>query len=103
MAKTNERGAVPGPPQPERRKLLLDDQFFEDFDHWLATDARTARRLVRIVRETLQNPFEGIGKPERMKYQYRGCWSRRLTDEHRIVYLVTSDAVNFLSAKAHYE
>jgi len=103
LARTNEPGGAPAPTQPQRRKLLIDDQFFEDFDYWLGTDPRTARRLWRIVRETLRDPFNGIGKPERMKYQYRGCWSRRLTDEHRVVYLVTSDAVNFLTAKAHYE
>jgi toxin YoeB len=83
--------------------LQLDDEFFDDFDHWLTTDPRTARRLWRIVREVLQDPFGGIGKPERMKHKYRGCWSRRITDEHRLVYRVYPDFIDLLTARSHYE
>ena len=89
--------------RPQRRMLQLDDEFFDDFDRWLATDPRTARRLWRLVRETLQDPFGGIGKPERMKHKYRGCWSRRITDEHRLVYRVYPDFIDLLTACSHYE
>ena len=61
-----------------------------------------ALRLIKTVREILRNPFEGIGKPEPLKYEFSGAWSRRLNKEHRIVYLVSEDRIDFLKARYHY-
>lgn len=61
-----------------------------------------ALRLIKMVREILRNPFEGIGKPEPLKYEFSGAWSRRLNKEHRIVYLVSEDRIDFLKARYHY-
>jgi toxin YoeB len=60
------------------------------------------RRLNRLLEETLRTPFEGLGKPEQLRHQLAGCWSRRLTEEHRLVYRVTADAVVVLMARYHY-
>lgn len=94
----------PVPPDPSpRRRLLADQQFFEDLEYWIATDLKVALRLMRIIRETLRNPRSGIGKPEVMKPRYRGCFSKRLTDEDRVVYRVSDEAIDFLSARGHYD
>jgi toxin YoeB len=61
-----------------------------------------ALRLIKTVREILRDPFEGIGKPEPLKYEFSGAWSRRLNKEHRIVYLVSEDRIDFLKARYHY-
>ncbi len=84
------------------RSAVFAGGFLEDLDHWIRTDRRTALRLVRIVRETLRDPFNGIGKPEPLRGQLRGLWSRRLTQEHRVVYAVTDTTVRFLQARYHY-
>jgi toxin YoeB len=62
-----------------------------------------ALRLIRMVKETLRDPFSGLGKPEPLKYDLTGCWSRRLNQEHRIVYTVSDRQVDFLQARYHYE
>jgi toxin YoeB len=79
----------------------MQTTFREDLAYWVATDVKIAQRLLRIVEETLRNPYEGIGKPEPLK-QAAGLWSRRLTDEDRIAYRVTAEHVDFLQARFHY-
>lgn len=68
----------------------------------MRTDRKTAARLLRIVRATLRTPSEGIGKPEPLRGRLAGLWSRRLTQEHRVVYEVADGAVHFLQARYHY-
>jgi len=82
------------------------DAFFrreslEDLRYWVENDRRTALRALVIV-EILRDPFSGIGKPEPLKYLAPGVWSRRLTQEHRIVYLVRDRRIDFLQARYHY-
>lgn len=84
------------------RTAVFQTEFLEDLTFWVDTDRKVALRLLRIVRETLRDPFEGIGKPEPLKYLHADTWSRRLTQEHRVVYLVQGDTVNFLQARYHY-
>jgi len=79
----------------------MQDAFRDDLAYWVATDVRIAQRLLRIVDETLRNPFSGIGKPEPLK-QAAGLWSRRLTEEDRVAYRVTPEYVDFLQARFHY-
>ena len=70
--------------------------------HWVDVDRRIALRALDLVEAVLREPFTGIGKPEPLKYLAPGIWSRRLTQEHRIVYLVRDDQVDFLQARYHY-
>ncbi len=84
------------------RRAIFAAHFLEDLDHWVRTDRKKALRLLQIVRATLRDPFSGIGKPEPLKRQLSGLWSRRLTQEHRVVYEVVNDEVRFLQARYHY-
>jgi len=84
------------------RLAVFDPSFIEDLRHWVETDRRTAKRLLDIVEAVLRSPFDGIGKPEPLKYLGRDVWSRRLTQEHRCVYLVRHDRVVFLQGRYHY-
>lgn len=77
-------------------------EFLEDLQFWVETDRRTAKRLLQLMRATLKQPFEGIGKPEPLKYLGADVWSRRVTQEHRCVYLVKADRVEFLQGRYHY-
>ena len=84
------------------RQAVFQPEFLEDLEYWVQTDRKMALRLIKMVREILRDPFEGIGKPEPLKYEFSGAWSRRLNKEHRIVYLVSEDRIDFLKARYHY-
>jgi toxin YoeB len=84
------------------RLAVFHPEFREDLRFWVETDRRVALRALDIVEAILRDPFEGIGKPEPLKYLAAGTWSRRLTQEHRIVYLVSNERVDFLQARYHY-
>lgn len=88
------------PAAPKKRLAFLQDEFREDLAYWVSTDPRVAMRPLRIMDETLRNPFEGIGKPEPLTHL--GAWSRRLTDEHRVIYVVHDDSIEFAQARYHY-
>ncbi|GAB4504462.1 MAG: Txe/YoeB family addiction module toxin [Anaerolineales bacterium] len=87
---------------PKVREAVFQPEFIEDLRHWVETDRKTALRVLELVDAILRNPFEGIGKPEPLKYLAPGCWSRRITHEHRIVYLVREARIDFLQARYHY-
>jgi toxin YoeB len=84
------------------RDAVFHPEFREDFRHWVDTDRKIALRALALVEAVLRDPFQGIGKPEPLKYLAPGTWSRRLTQEHRIVYLATADRIDFLQARYHY-
>jgi toxin YoeB len=84
------------------RQAVFQPEFLEDLEYWVQTDRKMALRLIKTVREILRDPFEGIGKPEPLKYEFSGAWSRRLNKEHRIVYLVSENRIDFLKARYHY-
>ena len=84
------------------RVSVFQPQFREDLAYWVRTDRKTALRLLRIVEEVMRDPFRGIGKPEPLKGLGPGVWSRRLTQEHRLVYLVNDDRIDFLQGRHHY-
>ena len=84
------------------RDAVFHPEFPEDLRFWVKTDRRVAVRALDIVAAVLADPFTGIGKPEPLKYLAPNTWSRRLTQEHRIVYLVKDDRVEFLQARYHY-
>lgn len=70
--------------------------------YWIETNRRIALRAFDLIEAIMRNPFSGIGKPEPLKYLASGAWSRRLTEEHRVVYLVSDDRIDFLQARYHY-
>jgi toxin YoeB len=84
------------------RAAIFQREFREDLRHWVETDRRVALRAMDLVEAVLRDPFQGIGKPEPLKYLASGTWSRRLTQEHRLVYLVREDRIDFLQARYHY-
>jgi toxin YoeB len=85
-----------------QREAVCHPEFLEDLQHWTASDRKTARRLLELMKAVLRDPFSGIGKPEPLKYLGSGVWSRRITQEHRCVYLVKADRVEFLQGRYHY-
>lgn len=84
------------------REAFFDPQFRRDLRFWLETDRKTAVRILELVEAVLRDPFAGIGKPEPLKFELAGCWSRRITQEHRLVYRVMQNRINFLQARYHY-
>ena len=84
------------------REAVFDPAFLEDLHYWIKTDRKIAVRALDIVLDVMKDPFKGIGKPEPLKYLGPGLWSRRLSLEHRIVYLVRDARVDFLQARYHY-
>jgi len=85
-----------------QRDAVFHPEFREDLCYWVETDRKTALRVLDLIEAIMHEPFTGIGKPEPLKYLASGTWSRRLTQEHRIVYLVSNDRVDFLQARYHY-
>lgn len=83
-------------------KLIFSDNAWEDYLHWQKTDRKALRRINRLIEEIKRRPFEGIGKPEPLKHALSGYWSRRIDDEHRIVYKVSSDSVLLAQLRYHY-
>ncbi len=81
---------------------MFHPEFREDLRYWVETDRKIALRAFDLIEAILREPFTGIGKPEPLKYLAAGTWSRRLTHEHRIVYLVSDDQIDFLQARYHY-
>jgi toxin YoeB len=90
--------------QPLRSPLEAEfhTKFREDLRFWVETDRRIALRVLELVESTLREPFAGVGKPEPLKHELAGAWSRRITGEHRLVYLVKGNRVEFLQARYHY-
>ena len=91
-----------GRAEREKRVAVFHPEFREDLRFWDRSDRKTALRVLELIEAVLRNPFEGIGKPEPLKFYFRGCWSRRVTQEHRLVYLVRDERVDFLQARYHY-
>ena len=81
---------------------IFHPELIEDLRFWVSTNRKVALRALDLVEAILRDPFAGIGKPEPLKYLPPGAWSRRLTEEHRIVYLVGDGRVDFLQARYHY-
>jgi toxin YoeB len=77
-------------------------KFREDLRFWAETDRRIAPRVLELIEASLRDPFAGLGKPEPLKHELAGAWSRRITGEHRLVYLVKGNGVEFLQARYHY-
>ncbi len=83
-------------------KVIFDDDAWEDYLYWQRTDPKVLKRINALIKEIQRNPYEGVGKPEPLKYNFAGYWSRRINDEHRLVYQVTEDAVLIAQLRYHY-
>jgi toxin YoeB len=86
----------------KHRDAVLDLDFRQDLQWWVRTDRKVALRLLDLMEAILRDPFDGIGKPEPLRHLGANVWSRRLTQEHRVVCRVTADRIDFLQARYHY-
>ena len=84
-------------------RLVFTPDGWSDYLHWQSVDKAMVKRINRLLEDTLRDPVSGIGKPEPLRHLLKGCWSRRINDEHRLVYLVQDDDVVVLQALYHYE
>lgn len=84
------------------RIAVFFPEFREDLRFWVETDRKTAIRVLDLVEAIISDPFSGIGKPEPLRFVLAGCWSRRITQEHRLVYRVTAERIEFLQGRYHY-
>jgi len=85
------------------RKVIFERNAFEDIEYWLKNDRRMLKRILELIREIDRTPFSGLGKPEPLRHDFKGCWSRRIDDEHRLVYFVDDSTINILSCRYHYK
>ena len=84
------------------RDAVFQPEFREDLRYWVAANRAIALRLLQLIEAILRDPFSGIGKPEPLKYIQAGVWSRRITQEHRLVYKASEKRIDFLQARYHY-
>jgi toxin YoeB len=75
---------------------------FKEYREWIETDRKIALRIGDLIRDILKNPYDGIGKPEALRHQFKGYWSRRIDREHRLIYKVTDDSIVIISCYSHY-
>ncbi|MBM6958947.1 MULTISPECIES: Txe/YoeB family addiction module toxin [Lactobacillus] len=83
-------------------KVIWSDESWKDFEYWLDNNQKIVKRIRKLIQNTRRTPFEGIGKPEPLKGDMAGLWSRRITNEHRFVYFVNEDGLNIVSVRFHY-
>ena len=83
-------------------RLIFADSAWEDYLYWQQHDKRLLERINRLTRETQREPYTGLGKPEPLKHALSGCWSRRITEEHRMIYKVEGDALLLAQLRYHY-
>jgi toxin YoeB len=83
-------------------RLIFSEHAWQDYLHWQATDKKTLKRVNKLIRDIQRAPFEGPGKPERLKHALSGYWSRRITEEHRIVYRVNGEDLLIAQLRYHY-
>jgi toxin YoeB len=84
------------------RRIVFEASAFEDFNQWAKLDKKIYRKIVELIKDIDRSPFFGLGKPEPLKHELSGYWSRRINDEHRLVYKVTDIEVIIIACKYHY-
>ncbi|MGB8699086.1 MAG: Txe/YoeB family addiction module toxin [Thermosynechococcaceae cyanobacterium] len=84
------------------RRISFEASAFDDFSQWAALDKKTYQKIVTLIKDINRSPFAGLGKPEALKHEYSGYWSRRINDEHRLVYKVTDRDIIIVACKYHY-
>lgn len=83
-------------------KIIWSEKSWDDYLYWQNTDKQLVKKINQLIKDIQKNPFEGIGKPEPLKHQFSGFWSRRITDEHRLVYEITQNSISIASCRYHY-
>lgn len=85
------------------RQIIFDGDAFEQFTNWALQDKKIHARIVRLIKDIDRSPYTGLGKPEPLRHDLAGYWSRRITDEHRLVYKVNEDAILIAACRFHYD
>jgi toxin YoeB len=85
------------------KNICFHPDAFKEYQNWIETDRKTALRIGDLIRDILRNPFSGIGKPEALKHDYKGFWSRRIDNEHRLIYKINKDDIFIISCYSHYK
>ena len=85
-----------------RRKLIFTPESWEDYTYWINQDKKTLKKINKLIVDTLRSPFEGLGKPEPLKENYSGLWSRRIDNKNRLIYAVTDSAISIAGCRFHY-
>ncbi|MBW1939933.1 MAG: Txe/YoeB family addiction module toxin [Deltaproteobacteria bacterium] len=91
------------PRKTKQREAVFQPEFREDLRYWVETDRQTALRIFKLIEAVMRDPFQGIGKPEHLKFLGSGVWSRRITQEHRLVYVVGQNRIDFVQGRYHYQ
>ncbi len=84
-------------------KLVFTQLSWEDYLYWLNTDKQKLKRINELLKDIARNPYEGIGKPEPLRFNYSGFWSRRIDEEHRLIYRVIEDEIQIVKCRFHYD
>lgn len=84
------------------RILSFRFEAFEEYQEWIKTDKKIALKIGTLIQDILKNPFTGLGKPEHLKGNFKGYWSRRISDEHRLIYKITDESIIIFACKLHY-
>ena len=85
-----------------RSNLIFTRESWEDYTYWINQDKKTLKKINKLIADTLRSPFEGLGKPEPLKENYTGFWSRRIDDKNRLIYAVTESTISIISCRFHY-
>lgn len=83
-------------------RLIWDENAWDDYLWWQTQDRKILKRINQLIKDIRRNGYEGIGKPEPLKHQFTGFWSRRISDEHRLVYRIVDDAILIAACRYHY-
>jgi toxin YoeB len=83
-------------------RLIWSEKSWEDYLYWQSHDKKILKKINSLIKDIKREPFDGLGKPEPLRYELAGCWSRRITDEHRIVYEIEDQNINIISCRFHY-
>lgn len=84
-------------------KLIFVEESWEDYVYWQNTDKKILRKINELLKDISRHPYSGLGKPEPLKFKYKGFWSRRITDEHRLIYQVNNDGLFIAKCRFHYD
>ena len=85
-----------------QRNLIFTTESWQDYTYWINQNKKTLKKINRLLVDTLRSPFEGLGKPEPLKENYTGLWSRRIDDKNRLIYAVTDTAISIVGCRFHY-
>lgn len=82
--------------------IIFSSRAWEDYQYWIRHDKKKVDRINKLIKDALRNPFEGLGKPESLKLNLQGLWSRRIDEEHRLIYEYNEDNISIISCRHHY-